>query len=92
MINKIWSRGGGNKTIINALNILHEARKYALEKYKRPLFIGVDFINGIESATKEQLFASIKFAQSFQIPWDLAIHNLTLNEENELAIKLKKQI
>lgn len=79
-INKdMYRRGGGDRIIYRAMDLLN---KYSVAN---KIYIAVDFINGNAAETRENLTGTINLIRGLPIPWDMAIHNLTLNSKTELA-------
>lgn len=79
----MYSRRGANKLIFDAVSLF--------EPYMQAgkVHLALDFINGNAAETREDLLSTINMIRDLPLPWDLAIHNLTLNEDTPLAQRIK---
>ncbi len=82
---EMYGRAGSDKFVKKAIDMVSEFVA------SNNIHLALDFINCNPAETRQDIETTIAFIRSFNTPWDMAIHNLTLNDHTELARQIASQ-
>ncbi len=82
----IYSRRGPARIVSESVQLLNEFVR------RDGIHVAYDFINGNPLETREQLLETIDLIRSIPLPWNMALHNLTLDDDIPLSHHIQNMV